>query len=63
MSIISTHMKYMNTLNFQIFLHYWTYMNFVKCEIVSVHNGKLFFNTTEIENPCSVNGDDYSHNE
>jgi hypothetical protein len=30
MSIISKHLKYMNTLNFQIFSHYWTYMTFAQ---------------------------------
>ena len=37
---------------------------FPKCENISVHKGKRKFlkNTTEIEIPQSVNGDDSSHN-
>jgi len=27
-----------------------------------MHSEKLFFNTTEIQTPLSVNGDDSSHN-
>jgi hypothetical protein len=32
------------------------------CKIVSVHSGKYFQNTTEIETPLSVNGDNYADN-
>jgi hypothetical protein len=49
----------MNTLHFQNMLALMDiYAFFQKCEITSVNKGKFFKNTTDIETPQSVNGDD-----
>jgi hypothetical protein len=50
MSTISRHLQYMKTLNLQSILALLDIHAFIrKCEIISVHKGKFFKNTTEIE--------------